>query len=155
MCDIKDKITKLESLIKGLKGLQSPAVLPSIKQSKPSGIKPVNSKMDKALGIKPNSQKNPIKQAQQIKDTDIKDIKMRQVREHFGINKSTGQWSLESDLQKEEKPAAPNNDLLYHVHEGKYRITKNPISLREINARHGGVKKLEGAGFRLHQVKKS
>jgi hypothetical protein len=42
----------------------------------------------------------------------------------------------------------------YHITENGYRITDKPLSIAEINAKHGGVKNLEDNGFRLVQVNK-
>lgn len=147
MDKIKDKIDKLEELIKGLKAnIQSAPVLPSIKQSKLQGIKPppVTNKMPSAPA--PKGQKNPVKQAEQVQNKDIKDMKMREAREALKINKSTGQWSLE----KKEEGSAPD---MYHIHKDGMRITDKPLSLKDIHQVHGGVKKLEGSGHILHPVK--
>lgn len=38
---------------------------------------------------------------------------------------------------------------LYHVHKDGYRVTSEPLSLRQINNLHGGVKKLEASGHVL------
>ncbi len=183
MSDIDKKIKKLEELIKGLKSnIQSNSVLPSIKQSKLEGVKAPSSGSTKLPGMSPGNKKSPIKQAEQIQNKDIKDMKMREAREALNVNKSTGQWSIEkkapkgvdsdkhercvmdvkdkghnvgsaraictSAMKKEEKPIDT-----YHIHQGSARITSKPLTIKEIDEKHGGVKKLEGAGYRLHQVK--
>jgi len=149
MNHINDKIKKLEELIKNLKSsVQSSAVLPSIKQPKLQGIKTPTSQTQ-IPNVAPQSKKNPVKQAEQIKNKDIKDMKMREAREALNINKS-GQWSIEP-LAKPK--LIENPDSKYHIHQGEHRITSNPVTLREIQERHGGVKRLESAGYRLHPVK--
>jgi len=196
MNDVDMKIKKLQELIKGLKlAIQSRPVLPSIKQSKLQGIKDPSSNATKIPGFAPKNQKNPVKQAEQIQNKDIKDMKMREAREALNVNKATGQWELETlakpfksetqrrwmwaaadrgeipkdmphrlaehtpkdkklphKVEKEEDIKA-DKEFRYHIHSGAYRITKKPLTLQEIKERHGGVKKLEGAGYRLHQVK--
>lgn len=37
----------------------------------------------------------------------------------------------------------------YHIHQQGVRITSTPLSIGEINEKHGGVKKLEGNGYRV------
>ena len=198
MADIDKKIKELEELIKGLKAnIESSSVLPSIKQSKLQGVKAPSSSATKLPGISPKSKKSPVKQAEQIKNADIKDMKMREAREALNVNKSTGQWSIETledfgkpfrseaqrrwmwaaaergeipkdmphrwaketpkdkklpyKVEKEEKPQVPKDK--YHIHVKGLRITKDPMTLKEIHEKHGGVKRLEGAGYRLHPVK--
>ena len=41
----------------------------------------------------------------------------------------------------------------YHIHEGKNRITSKPLTLKEINEKHGSTKKLESTGFRIVPAK--
>jgi len=188
MSDIDKKIKKLEELIKGLKAnIESSSVLPSIKQQKLQGIKAPSQSATKLPGVSPKSKKSPVKQAEQIKNSDIKDMKMREAREALNVNKSTGQWSLEkrapkgidpekhescvmdvkakghdvgsahaicsSSMKKEEKKPKIDKEFRYHIHDGPHRITAKPLTLKEINEKHGDVKRLEGAGYRLHQVK--
>jgi hypothetical protein len=38
---------------------------------------------------------------------------------------------------------------LYHIHKDGYRITTEPLSLRQINNTHGGIKRLEASGHTL------
>ena len=107
MDNLIKKINILEELLKGLQtNLNNSSVLPSIKQ--PSSKTNIASG-PKIPSVAPSNKKNPIKQAEQIKNKDFKDIKMREAREALNINKSTGQWSLgkdcsaDSDIEKEEK----------------------------------------------------
>ena len=147
MSKIDEKIKKLEELIKGLKGkLQAGNMLPSIKAPK-SQTAPTTPTAPKLPGIAPETKKNPVKRVEQIQNKDIKDMKMREAREALNVHKSTGQWEL-STVQKDESPVDT-----YHIHEKGVRITKEPLTIQQIKEQHGGVKKLEGAGFKLHQVK--
>ena len=51
------------------------------------------------------------------------------------------------------------SEPMYHIHEKGQRITSEPLSVKEINTLHGGVKKLESSGYRVvphtEPVKKS
>lgn len=130
---------KLEELIKGLKSLKD-SILPSIKANT-AAPKPPKA-IAKLPGIAPSNQKNPIKQIEQIKNTDIKDMKLREAHEALKVNKSTGQWS-EDDINKAE--AAKE----YHIFAGKIHPStrvEGPISLNEINAKYGNSQKLHASG---------
>jgi hypothetical protein len=84
-----NKITKLLKAFK-----QIAPILPAIKM--PGLSIPKIKDGVKLPGIKATSKKNPIKIAQQTQNKDIKDIKMKEAQESLKINKSTGQWELES-----------------------------------------------------------
>jgi len=111
MKDLNDKIEELEELIKSLKKkISSSNVLPSIKPLK-TDTKPRIKGMStspKMPGMPSASKKNPVKQAEQVKNNDIKDMKMREAREALNVNKSTGQW----EINKAE--SAPERKGSYH-----------------------------------------
>lgn len=54
------------------------------------------------------------------------------------VKHNNGQWAIE-DLSKAGEP-------LYHIHVSGQRITDKPMSLKDIVAQHGPVKKLESDG---------
>lgn len=81
--------TNIEELLKALKE----QVLPSVKAPEVK-LPSVKSKQTKIPGVEQGSKKNPFKVLQQIKNKDVKDIKMKEAQEQLNINKSTGQWSL-------------------------------------------------------------
>jgi hypothetical protein len=87
------QIEELEELLKGMKSLQAP-VLPSISSVSNKPLKPLKNavKMPQAA---PKSNKNPVKQAEQVQNKDIKDMSMREAREKLKVNKATGQWEIE------------------------------------------------------------
>jgi hypothetical protein len=194
-------IEELEELLKGIKASIKAPTLPSIGSIGNKTLAPIKNTV-KLPSVAPKSTKNPIKQAEQLKNKDIKDMEMRQVREKLSINKATGQWKLDEEpfgkpfasqaqrrwmhsaasrgevpkdmpkkweehtpdkklpehVGKADQPSAvkspPKDNLLrYHIHDQGIRVTSEPLTLDEINRKHGGVKKLEGAGYRLHQVK--
>ncbi len=67
--------------------------LPSIKQPSLSGIKPKAT--PKVPGIAAVNKKNPVKQAEQLKNKEFKEHKMSAAKEFMKFN-NLGQWSLES-----------------------------------------------------------
>lgn len=91
-----------------------------------------------AIGSGPNAKKDPKKVAQQIKDGSMS-TKTQKVM-------LKAQWS-DNDIEKADQVA---KEKLYHIHQGPHRITSEPLNVKQINARHGGVAKLENNGFRLH-----
>jgi len=117
----------------GVGSISSGAGLPNINKLPKVGHNSVSSKV-KIPGMKPTSQKNPIKQVEQIQNKDIKDMKMKEAQSAFGIKKG-------------ESPT------LYHIHQNGQRITDKPMSLSELHDKHGGVKKLENSGFRVIEHK--
>jgi len=56
------------------------------------------------------------------------------------------QWS-DDDVEKADQAA---QNKLYHIHQGPHRITSEPLNVKQINARHGGIQRLENNGFILH-----
>jgi hypothetical protein len=142
MSDIFKVVSKLKDLFKAIKEQQS--LLPKIK---PIGsIKPppapsltASNKATKIPGMGPDSKKDPKNVAQQIKDGSMS-TKTQKI-----MLKSDGQWA-DSDIEKADEEAGKK---LYHIHQEGHQITDKPLSLEEINTRHGGAQKLENAGFRL------
>jgi mRNA-degrading endonuclease RelE of RelBE toxin-antitoxin system len=97
--------------------------------------KPSKSKIP---GIAPTSNKDPKKIAEQIKDGSMSTKTQK-------ILLKWDQWSDE-DIEKADREA---EKYLYHIHNGPYRITSEPLTLQQIKERHGGVNRLESSGFRL------
>ena len=105
--DIKDLLDKgmMNSGLGGPGSIKAGAVLPSINTMVP---KVGNNSKTPSVNPVQSSKKNPIKQAQQIQNKDIKDIKMKEAQAAFKINKSeevvkfneNGQWSLEKSGYK-------------------------------------------------------
>lgn len=106
MDKLKDKLLKLkEELSKAMKngGIGGPGAVkignmfPSIKLSKPGDN---NNSATPSTGISQPSKKNPINQAQQIQNKDIKDMKMREAQAALSTQSivkfdANGQWSLD------------------------------------------------------------
>lgn len=107
---------------------------PSMRMRQPSGSSP-----SKIPGIAPDSKKDPKKIAEQIKDGSMS-TKTQKV-----MLKWDQGWSDE-DVEKADREAI---GYMYHIHDGPYRITSRPLSIREIEDQYGGVKRLESSGFRL------
>lgn len=122
MDKLQDKLLKLkETLEKGMKngGIGGPgsvkagAALPSIPQPKASGS--TNSSTP-SVGQAPQSKKNPIKQAQQVQNPDVKDRKMQEAQSAMNVSKqdyleifkadNNGQWSIEK-AYKDRETAVP------------------------------------------------
>lgn len=115
MDKLKAKLLKLkEELAKGMNnaGIGGPgavkrlgAILPSVKAVTTAGKKTGNNSSTPSLGIKQPSKKNPVKQAEQIQNSDIKDHKMKEAKaqlnqmEKLSLNKG-GQWSIEKSGYK-------------------------------------------------------
>jgi hypothetical protein len=38
---------------------------------------------------------------------------------------------------------------MYHIHQNGMKITSQPMTLKDIHEKHGGVQKLESAGYRV------
>lgn len=122
MDKLKDKLLKLkEELEKSMKnsGLGGPgsvkagAVLPSLKPVTSAGKPTGNNSATPSIGISQPSKKDPMKQAQQIQNKDIKDIKMKEAQSamkgaemiKFDDN---GQWSIDkADDYKTRETAVP------------------------------------------------
>lgn len=83
----------LENIEKLLKSIKSKInTLPSIRVQTLPAVKTPD--VPKIPGMPSASKKSPVKVAEQIKNKDIKDDKMKEAIEHVKINKSNGQWSL-------------------------------------------------------------
>ena len=143
MSKLEDKLLELKELLeKGMKnsgigGVGSVknkgAVLPSIsKMPKPGHVSQAGT--TGIPGQAAASKKSPIKSAEQTHNKDIKDIKMKEAHAELAMKKGEG-------------------EDLYHIHENGKAITSTPMTLKDIHEKHGGVKKLEGSGFRVVQHK--
>lgn len=143
MSKLEDKLLELKELLEkgmknsGLGGVGSVknkgAVLPSISKMP----KPGHTSQAGAVGIPGQAsatKKSPIKSAEQTHNKDIKDIKMKEAHAELAMKKGEG-------------------EDLYHIHENGKKITSEPMTLKDIETKHGGVKKLEGSGFRVVQHK--
>lgn len=117
MDKLKKKLLELkEALSKGMNnsGLGGPgsvkrlgAVKPSIQSITSAGKSAGNNSATSSLGITQPSKKNPLKQAQQTQNKDIKDIKMKEAQAKLSINKGEvlridprGQWTIEKSGYK-------------------------------------------------------
>lgn len=134
------KLLQLIELVKAIKANSGPTIpsIPSIKPPTPPSMKP-RAQNTKIPGIAPTSNKDPKKIAEQIRDG-----AMSTKTQKIMLKWDQG-WSNE-DIEKADREA---EKYLYHIHDGPYRITSKPLSIQEINEKHGGVKKLESSGFRL------
>lgn len=133
MSSLEDKLLKLKEILeKGMKngGIGGPgavkikgAILPSINNLVP---KVGNNSATPSIGISQESKKNPIKQAQQTQNKDIKDIKMKEAQATLALKKDevapdgsnnretyekefvkfddNGQWSLDKSGYKGYSP---------------------------------------------------
>jgi hypothetical protein len=89
-----------------------------------------------------------------------KDPHVRHLAE--SMNKAS---TLEASLRKLSNNVEKINELiktldttggpLYHIHKDGYRVTSEPLSVRQIDSVHGGVKKLEASGHVLVPYDKS
>lgn len=143
MESLKSKLTRLVELIKAINttnslGSSMPSI-PEIKPPSPPSMKTKLPKNSKIPGVAPSSDKNPKKIAEQIKDGSLSN-KTQKI-----MFKCDGTWTNE-DVEKADKMAGMR---LYHIHDGPYRITTKPLSLKDITEKYGGAQKLESSGFRL------
>lgn len=132
----------MESFVKKLndiKDLLKANLMPSLRMPSIEPPKP-----PKAPSLAPKSKKNPIKVAQQVKTPDAKDFAMGQAA--LQVKASTNPLAFATKSEGESHH--------YHIVQNGYRITDKPVSMEEINVKHGGVKRLEGAGFHLVPVVK-
>lgn len=128
-------IKKLAQLSDLLKASLMPSLrMPSLDPPKPP----------KMPSMAPKSKKNPVKVAQQVKTPNAKDFAMRQATSQVQASSNPLAYAAKSE----------GESYHYHITEKGQRITDKPMSLSEINAKHGGVQRLESAGFRLVPVKK-
>lgn len=132
MTNIHEKLTHIIDLIKA--NLMPSLRMPSLEPPKPP----------KAPSLAPKSKKNPVKVAQQVQAPSAKDFAMRQATQQVQSNTNPLAYTAKSE----------GDSYHYHITENGYRITDKPLSIADINAKHGGVKNLEDAGFRLVQVSK-
>lgn len=126
------KISEIKDLIKNK--LMPSLRMPSIEQPKPP----------KMPSLAAKSKKNPIKVAEQIKAPQAKDFAMGQATMQVKANNNPFAYTAKSE----------GESYHYHIIQDGYRITDHPLSMEQINTQHGGVKKLESAGFRLVPVVK-
>jgi hypothetical protein len=142
MEELEKKLKRLKELLeKGMQnaGIGGPGsvkagmVLPSISKLPKPGHTSVAGKV-KIPNATPATKKNPIKSAEQTHNKDIKDIKMKEAHAQLKIK----------PMEKEEK-----SQDLYHIHQNGMKITSTPMSLKDIHEKHGGVQKLENAGFKV------
>jgi hypothetical protein len=132
----------MESLIKKLaqlSDLMKASLMPSLRMPSIEPPKP-----PKAPSLAPKPKKNPIKVAQQVTAPSAKDFAMRQATAQVQAASNPLAYTAKSE----------GESYHYHITENGYRITDKPLSLSDINVKHGGVKNLESAGFRLVPVKK-
>ena len=118
MSTLKHKLLKLKEVLeKGMKNggiggkgsVKSGAILPSL----PKIGSVNNNSATPSTGISQGSKKDPMKQAEQTQNKDIKDIKMKEAQAHLKAPKGTemikfdnnGQWSLEK--MKDRETAVP------------------------------------------------
>lgn len=140
MDKLADKLLELKELLEksmnnvGVGGegkIRAGAVLPSInKLPKPGHVS--NASTTKIPGQASASKVSPVKSAEQTHNKDIKDIKMKEAHASLVMQKA---------------------EDLYHIHENGMKITDEPMTLKDIHEKHGGVKKLESNGYRVIQHK--
>jgi len=118
MDELKDKLLKLkEGLAKAMKqggiggkgAVKLGAILPTIKSVTTAGKPGGNNSKTPSLGITQPSKKNPVKQAEQIQNKDLKDIKMKDAQAQIKAQpmvkfEKNGQWSIEKSGYKGYKP---------------------------------------------------
>lgn len=145
MEDLIKKLKELKELLEkgmnnaGLGGtgsVKAGKVLPSISKLPKPGNNSLAGKV-KIPNVAPVSQKDPIKSIEQTQNKDIKDLKMKEAQAHF------------SKDEDGPKPRALNEGPMYHIHQGSLRVTSRPLSLKEINDKHSGIKAVEAAGYRV------
>lgn len=130
MEDFTKKLSQLKDLLKAIKKPTPPASqmtipkLPGIKPPAMPSITPTSSIAPKiGAGAGPDSKKDPKKVAEQIKN-----------------------GSMSTKTQKAMLKADNDNEKRYHILTDGHPITKNPLTVKELNEQHGGIKRLEAAG---------
>jgi hypothetical protein len=126
------KMTLLSDIIK--KNISPSLRMPSIEPPK----------QIQAPSLAPNSKKNPKKVAEQIKSPNEKDFAMQTANQQIKANRNPLAFTTKSD----------KDETMYHIHQDGQRLTDKPLSISEINEKHGGVKNVESAGFLLVPSKK-
>lgn len=92
---LEQQLEEIRSLIKGLK-LATPPKMPALASTKNVGMpSPVAPVVPAIPTLTPNSKKNPIDVAQQVKNPGVKKLAVKQAKE-FMKTDSNGQWKLES-----------------------------------------------------------
>lgn len=132
MRSLVKKLNEIKDLLKA--GLMPSLRMPSLEPPKPP----------KLPSLAPKSKKNPIKVAQQVKTPDAKDFAMGQATQQVKASSNPLAYTAKSE----------GESYHYHILQEGQRITDKPVSMEEVNTRHGGVKRLESAGFRLVPVVK-
>lgn len=136
MDKLTDKLLELKELLEksmnnvgtgGAGSVKAGAVLPSINKLPKPGNASVAGKV-KIPGQASASKKNPLDVAQQTHNKDIKDIRMKEAHAQIVMQKA---------------------EDLYHIHENGMKITSEPMTLKDIHEKHGGVQKLESNGYRV------
>lgn len=85
MDNIDQKLEEIEALIKNMGGMQLPL---------PKPPKPITPVAPGKVSAAPQSQKNPVNQAQQIQDPAVKKIAVKQAKSMIKFD-NNGQWKLE------------------------------------------------------------
>lgn len=126
-----NKLNKFKDLIKALTpSLRMPSIEPP--------------KLPKMPSLAPKSKKNPIKVAQQVKTPEAKDFAMEQAATQVKANRNPLAFTTKSE----------GESYYYHIIQDGQRVTDTPLTIEDINNKHGGVKRLENAGFRIVPVVK-
>jgi hypothetical protein len=132
---MRSLIKKLNEINDLLKASLMPSLrMPSLEPPKPPKIP----------SMAPKSKKSPLKIAQQVKTPDAKDFAMGQATAQIKANTNPLAYTAKSE----------GESYHYHIVQNGQRITDKPLSISEVNTKHGGVKRLENAGFRLVPVVK-
>lgn len=126
------KLNEFKELIKNK--LMPSLRMPSLEPPKPP----------KMPNLVPKSKKNPIKVAEQVKAPEAKDFAMGQAASQVKANHNPFAYTAKSE----------GESYHYHILQDGHRITDTPVSMEEVNVKHGGVKRLESSGFRLVPVVK-
>jgi len=136
-------IGNLNRLIKSLKEASKIPTIPAIPTVKGIAAPSMTPKATntKIPGANTDSKKDPRKIAQQIKDGSMS-TKTQKI-----MFKTSTQWD-DKDVEKADN-AIQSDSVVFHIHKDGFRITDKPLSIKEINDNHGGVKKLENSGFSL------
>ena len=132
---MKSLIKKLNEINDLLKAKLAPGLrMPSFEPPKPP----------KLPSLAPKTKKNPVKVAQQVKTPDAKDFAMGQATAQVKAATNPLAYTAKSE----------GESYHYHIVQDGHRITDKPLSISEVNVKHGGVKRLENAGYRLVPVVK-
>lgn len=131
---MSDLFEKLEQISELIKAKLSPNLrMPGLAAPKPP----------KAPSLAPPSRKNPVKVAQQVQDPSIKQHAMGQATAQVKANRNPFAFSV---LKSE------GNSHHFHIVKDGTRITNEPMTIEDINRKHGGVQELESSGHSLVPV---